>query len=355
MYASHTLWDNFPHSILTPQAARWYVNSLLVTFNQADLSAGEQHALRVCCLLSIPPPPPGVGNVTLNVTSDLSPVSLNTIVRIVEDLALGMGWLGPHIEANHAIISRTLIPHLAKIMGHPSCITCLRLRQVCECWVAASYEQLRTSPPAFTMLMSMAPHQVTSQANGLHSMGMPSFGLPMATAWSSTGSTTTATGWTPPGQPVFPTPTSGIQGCFTGQLMGGAPSTSMGGMPPLRQTHPTTQSQQPHQQATPYIPAVDVPQRVSFTPETSTSTGNPSYYSDMVREPASGGRQPQGHSTERQSTTSSSGSSRQQDQYWRGCLKSQHRKGSERSLTISDTPVEVVPKDPMVYPSLGWT
>ena len=73
--------------------------------------------------------------------------------------------------------------------------------------------------------------------------------------------------------------------------MGGAPSTSMGGMPPLRQTHPTTQLQQPRQQATPYTPAVEVPRRVSFAPETSTSAGTTSYYSDMVRESASGGKQ----------------------------------------------------------------
>ena len=229
---------------------------------------------------------------TLNVSSNLSQVSLNAIVRVVEDLTSGMGWLGPHIEANHAIISRTLIPHLAKITGHPSCITCLRLRQVCECQAATSYEQLRTSSPTFTMLTSTVPHQVTPQAGGLHSMGMPSFGLPMATAWSSTGSTTTTTGWTPTGQPVFPTPTSGIHGQFTGELMGAATSTSMGGMPPLRQTHPTTQSQQPHQQATPYTPAVDVHQKVSCTPEPITSTSTPYYYSDVVREPASGGRQP---------------------------------------------------------------
>ena len=292
VHVGHSLWDNFPHSILTPQAARWYVNAFLVSFNQADLSEGEEHALRVCCLLAIPLPPPGVGDVTLNVTSDLSQVSLNSIVRVVEDLVSGMGQFCPHIEANCAVIGRTLIPHLAQITGQPSCITCLRPRQVCECQAAASYEQLRTSPPAFTMLTSTVPHQVTSQASGLHSMGMPSFGLPMATAWPSTGSTTTTTGWTPPGQPVFPTPTSGIQGHFTGQSMGGTLLISMGDMPPLRQNHPTTQSQQPHQQATPYTPAVDVPQRVSFTSNTSTSSGTPSYYSDMVKAPASGGGQP---------------------------------------------------------------
>ena len=149
---------------------------------------------------------------TLNVASDLSQVRLTVIVRIVEDLASGMGRLSPHIEANCAVIGRTLIPYLAKIMNHPSCMTCLRPRQMCECLVPASYDQLRTSPPAFTTLTWTAPHQVTSQAGGLHAMGMPSFGSSLATAWPSIGATSTATGWTLPGQPVFPTPTSGTQG-----------------------------------------------------------------------------------------------------------------------------------------------
>ena len=143
-----------------------------------------------------------------------------------------------------------------------------------------------------------------------------------------------------------------------GQSRGIAPPLNMGGMPPLRQNHPTTQSQQPRQQATPYVPAVDVPRRVSFAPETSTSTGTSSYYSDAVRRSASGDRQSRGQSTERQctsSTSSSSGPSKPQDQHWKGHSKNKHRKGPERSLTIGDTPVEVVPKDPTIYISLGWT
>ena len=191
---------------------RWYVNAFLASFNQANLTEGEQHALRVCCLLAIPLPPPGIGDVTLDVSSDLFQIHLTAIMRIVEDLASGMGWLSPHIEANHAVISRTLIPHLEKITNHPSCMTCLRHRQMCECLVPTSYDQLRTSPPAFTTLTLMAPHQVTSKAGGLHTMGMPSFGSSGATMWPSMGATSTATGCTLPGQPVFPTSTSGMQG-----------------------------------------------------------------------------------------------------------------------------------------------
>ena len=292
VHAGHTYWDNFPHSILTPQAVRWYVNAFLASFNQANLTEGEQHALRVCCLLAIPPPPPGIGDVTLDISSDLSQVCLTVIVRIVEDLASGIGWLSPNIEANRAVISRTLIPHLKKITNHPSSMTYLRPRQMCECLVPTSYDQLRTSPPAFTTLTLTAPHQVTSQAGGLHTMGMPSFGSSIVTTWPSLGATSTATGWTLPGQPVFPTPASGMQGQFTGPSMGGTPPSSMGDMPPLRQTHPTTQSQQPCQQATPYIPAVDMPRRVTFTPKTSTPSGASSYYSEAVKTPASTSGQP---------------------------------------------------------------
>ena len=53
--------------------------------------------------------------------------------------------------------------------------------------------------------------------------------------------------------------------------------------------------------------------------------------------------------------SSSSESSRLQDQYRKLRSKSQHRRGPERSLTIGDTPIEVVPKDPTLYSSLGWT
>ena len=146
---------------------RLYVNAFLASFNQANLTEGEQHALRVCCLLAIPLPPPGIGDVTLDISFDLFQVHLTAIVRIIEDLASEMGWLSPHIEANCAVISRTLISHLQKITNHPSSMTCLRPRQMCECLVPASYDQLRTSPPAFTTLTSTAPHQVTSQVGGI--------------------------------------------------------------------------------------------------------------------------------------------------------------------------------------------
>ena len=153
----------------------------------------------------------------------------------------------------------------------------------------------------------------------------------------------------------FPHSNIGNSRSFCQTVNGWCISPSMGDMPPLRQSHPTTQSRQPRPQATPYTPAMDVPQRVSFASKTSTSSGAPSYYLEVVKMPASTSGQPQGRSTERQTTSSSSGSARPQDPYLGLRLKSQHRRGPEKSLTIGDNPVKVVPKDRTLYPSLGWT
>ena len=156
-----------------------------------------------------------------------------------------MRRLSPHIEANRAVISRTLIPHLEKITNHPSCMTCLRHRQMCECLVPASYDQLRASPPAFTTLTSTTPHQVTSQAGGLHTMGIPSFGSSRTTTWPSMGANSTATGWTLPGQPVFPTPTSGMQDWT---INGWCTSLQHG-------RHASTEANPPHHTITTALPA----------------------------------------------------------------------------------------------------
>ena len=91
-------------------------------------------------------------------------------------------------------------------------MTCLSPRQGCECLgmsFTASYKQLRKAPPAFTTLTLTVPHQVSPQAGVCLSQGMSLMGDPLATAWSTTGSTSPTTGWTPPGQPVFPCPATG--------------------------------------------------------------------------------------------------------------------------------------------------
>ena len=63
----------------------------------------------------------------------------------------------------------------------------------------------------------------------------------------------------------------------------------------------------------------------------------------MVRDPASGGRQSQGQTTERRQASTTSGSTQPQDPYKRFHSKSWQQRGPGPSLTIGNTPIEVVP------------
>ena len=201
-----------------------------------------------------------------------------------------MGRLSPYIEANRAVVSKMLIPHLESVSSHPACVTCLRLRKGCECLgmsFTTLYDQLRDGTSSFhhSYINSASPGVIASRFPPLTRDA--SNGAPLATAWSSTGSTSLTMGWTPPGQLVFPSPAMGNAPHPSGQVGGALPSRSRSCVPPVRQTCPTIQSQQPHYQATPYTPSVEVPRRVSFAPESGMSTGTPSYYSDMVKNTAS--------------------------------------------------------------------
>ena len=84
------------------------------------------------------------------------------------------------------------------------------------------------------------------------------------------------------------------------------------------------------------------------------STRAPSYYSNMLKNPASKEQQPRGWATERRQSSTSSGPAQPQNAHRRVCSKSQQQRGPGPSLTNGDTPVEVVPKDPVEYPSSSW-
>ena len=186
LYPGDPLWENFPQHLATQQGLRWYVNSFLAPFNEADLNIGEQHALRVCCLLAIPLPPPRAEDITLTMPPDLSQVSLPKLGKILENLASGMGRLAPYFMANRSIADSVLISHLKHVTGFLACPKCLRLRQRCDCagiHFTASYNKLRTSPLAFTMLTLTVPHIVSSQASGLMAQGVPPMRSPLSTTW----------------------------------------------------------------------------------------------------------------------------------------------------------------------------
>ena len=93
-------WEVFPTRIRTERGVRHYVQVFLSAFNGANLNPGEQHVLQTCCLLTIPPPSPGSGEIVLTLSLNLSSVGLPELVQTVQDLTSGMGVLPGHVAEN---------------------------------------------------------------------------------------------------------------------------------------------------------------------------------------------------------------------------------------------------------------
>ena len=93
----------------------------LSALNNVSLSPGEQHVLRTCCLLAVPPPSPGSGGIILTPQLDLSSVSLTELVVTVQDLASGMGVLAGHVAENRGVITSHPLPHLESVSGVSPC------------------------------------------------------------------------------------------------------------------------------------------------------------------------------------------------------------------------------------------
>ena len=74
-----TLRECFPSQLRNQKGAWDYMQNFLAAFNQANLNQGEQHVLRTCCLLAIPPPSPGVGGIIIMPPVDLSMIGVDVV------------------------------------------------------------------------------------------------------------------------------------------------------------------------------------------------------------------------------------------------------------------------------------
>ena len=68
----NTMGECFPSWLRNRKGAQDYVQTFLVAFNQANLTQGKQHVLRTCCLLAMPPPSPGMGEIIITPGNPLS-------------------------------------------------------------------------------------------------------------------------------------------------------------------------------------------------------------------------------------------------------------------------------------------
>ena len=90
MHGDASLWESFPRALERRTGARRYVGAFRAPFQDLRLTPPQEHALRVCSLLAIPPPPPGQEALPGGVPEDLSQDNLSTWADTVQDVAAGM-------------------------------------------------------------------------------------------------------------------------------------------------------------------------------------------------------------------------------------------------------------------------
>ena len=103
------MWESFPRVLERRAGARRYVGAFRALFQDLRLTPPQEHALRACSLLAIPPPPPGQEVLPRGVPEDLSQDNLSTWVETVQDVAAGM--IAPRPE-----MSLTILPQVVEVL-----------------------------------------------------------------------------------------------------------------------------------------------------------------------------------------------------------------------------------------------
>ena len=87
MHGDASLWESFPRALERRTGARRYIGAFRAPFQDLRLTPSQEHALRACSLLAIPPPPPGREALLGGVPEDLSQDNLSAWSETVQDVA----------------------------------------------------------------------------------------------------------------------------------------------------------------------------------------------------------------------------------------------------------------------------
>ena len=109
MHGDASLWESFPRALERRAGTRRYVGAFQAPFQDLRLTPPQEHALRACSLLAIPPPPPGQEALPGGVPEDLSQDNLSTWVDTVQDVAAGI--ITPQPET-----SQTIFPQVVEVL-----------------------------------------------------------------------------------------------------------------------------------------------------------------------------------------------------------------------------------------------
>ena len=171
-------------SINGPTHAVEYLNAFFSLFTRGEfrLSSQGDKVLKLCALLAIPPPPPGIVAEAVSLPPHLEAVALEQLSEVVlglAEVALAM----PHTLRPHGrVVVEELLPELERLMGIPKCSWCLHPSNRCPCGGVPPQAQgpapttPADRPPSYQQATSRAP-QGAPAARPSADSGSQSLGL----------------------------------------------------------------------------------------------------------------------------------------------------------------------------------
>ena len=133
MHGDASLWESFPRALERRTGTRRYVGAFRALFQDLRLTPPQEHALRVCSLLAIPPPPPGQEVLPGGVPEDLSQDNLSTWVDTVQDVVAGM--IAPQPGTDQIIFPQVVevLTLLESVSRVAFCRQCYLPGSACRC------------------------------------------------------------------------------------------------------------------------------------------------------------------------------------------------------------------------------
>ena len=133
IHGDASLWESFPRALERQTGARRYVGAFRAPFQDLRLTPPQEHTLRVCSLLAIPPPPPGQEALPGGVPEDLSQDNLSTWADTVQDVAAGM--IAPQPGTDQIIFPQVVevLTLLESVSRVAFCHQCYLPGSACRC------------------------------------------------------------------------------------------------------------------------------------------------------------------------------------------------------------------------------
>ena len=138
MHGDASLWESFPRALERRTGARRYIGAFRAPFQDLRLTPSQEHALRVCSLLAIPPPPPEQKALPGGVPEDLSQDNLSTWVDTVQDFPAGM--IVPQPGTDQIIFPQVveILTLLESVSRVAFCRQCYLPGSACRCLESSS-------------------------------------------------------------------------------------------------------------------------------------------------------------------------------------------------------------------------